>query len=163
VDQAAAALIGTAIGATIGLLGSGGLWILQGRRDRSVREEAARVEVERERRLQYVEFLTVAREVRYASIRSFERLATRPIEDVDVLLTQLSRAYYTIALTAPADTAALAWTVREYVFDLWRLARNDPPPNGWHTDVRAVRAAVENFREHVRRELNIGAESEADS
>jgi hypothetical protein len=88
-DEATAALVG----AVAGIAGSAGTWFLQDHRYRAVRREDARRALQRELREEYVNFLTSVREVRYVCLRTLEKLATKPVSDVDSLLTELSRAY----------------------------------------------------------------------
>jgi hypothetical protein len=129
----------------------------QAREDREARKDQARREQQEERLHYYVDLLTTAREVRYISLRTFEKLATRSVSEVDQVLTKMSRAYYLIALTSPGQTAELAGTLRESAFDVWRLARDHPETekDRWLLEVRKVRGDAERFRLHVREELGI--------
>jgi hypothetical protein len=154
-DATTAALVGAGIGAAVTLAGTFGVSIIQGHRERDARQEHAVAQLEKERRIEYVNLLTAAREVRYVALRTFEHLATRPVGEVDSLLTQLSKAYYMIALTASADTSSLAWELRESVFDLWRKARDHPESGDYRAEVRKVREMAERFRSHVRDELKL--------
>jgi hypothetical protein len=74
---------------------------------------------------------------------------------VDTLLTQLSAAYYKIALTAPEDTRQLAWDLRESVFAVWRKARDHPDSSRYQDDMKKVRDLTAKFRSHVAAELNL--------
>lgn len=160
-DAVAAALIGTGIGATATLAATFGVSILQGRRERALRKEQAIAQLQKERRIEYVKLLTATRELRYIAIRRFHNQAIRPVGEVDSLLTQLSTAYYMIALTSSEDTRSLAWDLRESIFDLWR----DDDPESWRDDTprsdeyrRKLRKARENtalFRSHVTAELKL--------
>jgi hypothetical protein len=104
-----------------------------------------------------VDLLSTAREVRYISLRTFQKLATRSVSEVDGVLTEMSRAYYLIALTAPPETETLARALRESAFDVWRLARDHPQATreDQHAAVGKVRGDAERFRLHVRNELDI--------
>lgn len=128
---------------------------LQDRRERAARREVTVAQLEKERRIEYVRFLTCVRELRYVALRKFEQLETRPISEVDNLLTQLSTAYYMIVLTAPQDTSALALELRDATFGLSRKARDHPDSEDYRSDIRKVRAIVERFRAHVRTELDL--------
>lgn len=159
-DAAAAALIGTGIGAAVTLTGTFGVSVLQGRRERALREQNAIAQLAKERRIEYVQLLTVARELRYIANRKFNDQDDRPVGEVDSLLTQLSTAYYMISLIAPEDTRRLAGDLRESVFDLWR----DDPESWWHVTPKSdqypgrllnAREATKLFRSHVAGELKL--------
>jgi hypothetical protein len=154
-DAATAALAGAGIGAVVTLAGTFGGSFLQDRRERAARREQAVAQLEQERRTEYVKLLTCARDLRYVALRRFEQLDTRPVSEVDRLLTQLSAAYYMIVLTAPKDTSALALELRDAIFDLSRKARDHPESKDYKTDIRRVRAIVDRFRLHVRAELDL--------
>jgi len=163
-DAATAALVGAGIGAAVTLVGTFGVSFQQGRRERAARKEKATAQVEKERRIEYVNLLTSAREVRYVALRTFQHLATRPVGEVDSLLTQLSKAYFMIALTAPDDTNRLAWNVRESVHQLWSKARDHPESSDYQADVKKAVEIAKAFRCHVRDELNLAeAATEGDS
>jgi hypothetical protein len=122
------------------------------------------VQLERERRTEYVNLLVATRELRYIALRTFQHRATRPIGEVDTLLTQLSAAYYRIALTAPENTRQLAWDLRESVFEVWRKARDHTDSGGYQDDMKKVRDLTAKFRSHVAAELNLaGVSREEDS
>ena len=55
----------------------------QARNERQAREDQARRDLQRERLRHYVDLLTTAREVRYISLRTFQKLATRSVSEVD--------------------------------------------------------------------------------
>jgi hypothetical protein len=152
-DAATAALIGTGIGAAVTLAGTFGVSILQGRRERDVRKESAIAQLEMERRTEYVKLLTAARELRYVFMRKRQGQADRPAGEVDSLLTQLSAAYYMIALTAPEDTRRLAWDLRESIFELWRA--DHPESEQYRGHLRKARENSERFRSHVTTELKL--------
>ena len=154
-DAATAALVGTGIGAAVTLTGTFGVSILQGRRERAAREENVIAQLEKERRIEYVNLLTLARELRYIALRTFQHLTTRPVGEVDALLTQLSTGYYMIALTAPEETRRLAWDLRESVFELWRTARDHPESEQYQADLARVREKAGLFRAQVTAELNL--------
>jgi hypothetical protein len=155
VDAATAALIGAGIGAAVTLAVSFGAAFLQDRRERVIRREHAIAQLEKERRIEYVKLLTSAPELRYIALRTFQHLATRPVSEVDSLLTDLSRAYYMIALTAPDDTRRLASDLRESIFELWRKARDHPETGEYQTDLRKAREPAAQFRSHTTAELNL--------
>jgi hypothetical protein len=154
-DAATAALVGAGIGAAVTLAGTFGVAILQGRRERAIRREYAAANLEKERRIEYIKMLTSARELRYIALRTFQHLATRPVNDVDSLLTELSRAYYMIALIAPEDTRLLAWDLRESIFKLWTMARDNPDTDQYQDYLAKVREFAGKFRVHVTAELNL--------
>jgi hypothetical protein len=154
-DAATAGLAGAGIGAVVTLIGTFGTSILQSRRDRARRRQEATAHLEKERRAEYVNLLVTTRELRYIALRTFQHLATRPVGEVDTLLTQLSAAYYRIALTAPEDTRQLAWDLRESVFALWRKARDHPESGRYQDDMKKVRDLTAKFRSHVAAELNL--------
>jgi hypothetical protein len=156
--------IAAVLGAAVGLLGALVVaWSqarsakdardTQARNAKEAREDQARSDQQQERLHNYVDMLTTAREVRFISLRIFEKLATRSVSEVDDVLTKMSRAYYLIALTSPGRTSELAWTLRESAFDVWRLARDHPETKkvDWLAEVRKVRGDAERFRLHVRR------------
>ena len=159
-DAAAAALIGTGIGAAVTLTGTFGVSILQGRHEHALRKENAIAQLAKERRIEYVKLLAAARELRYIANRKFNDQAARPFGEVDSLLTQLSTSYYMIALMAPEDTRQLAWDLRESIFDLWR----DDSESFWHDmpesdqypgRLRKARETTALFRSHVAGELKL--------
>jgi hypothetical protein len=160
-DAATAALIGTGIGAAVTLAGTFGVSILQGRRERALRKEFSIAQLGKERRIEYVKLLAAARELRYIAIRRFHNQAIRPIDEVDSLQTQLSTAYYMIALTSPEDTRRLASDLRESIFDLWRdddpeSWRDDTPKSGeYRAKLRKARENAALFRSHVTAELKL--------
>jgi phosphoglycolate phosphatase-like HAD superfamily hydrolase len=161
-DAATAGLAGAGIGAAVTLIGTFGASILQNRREREARRHEAEVRrqeaiarLEKERRTEYVSLLVSVREVRYIALRTFQRLATRPVGEVDALLTQLSGAYYRIALIAPDDTRQLAWKLRESAFELWRKARDHPEAGKYQDDMKEIRDLTDQFRSHVADELNL--------
>jgi hypothetical protein len=149
--------IAAVLGAAVGLVGAVTAAWFQARAQRQSRDDEIRQELQQARLLQYVELLTAAREVRYIALRTFQKLATRTVGEVDEVLTKMSKAYYLIAITSSQQTADLAWALRESAFDLWRRARDDPNSNraDWLADVRKVRADAEQFRLRVRQELAI--------
>ena len=155
-DAATAALIGTAIGGASSLA----VAALAGRQARRARAEERGHDLETERRATYVRFLTYSRDVRYAALRAYQQRAFRSVGEVDALLTQLSSAFYMIALTAPSAIVVDAQSLREEVFDLWRLARDEPnaDPDVWHAQLENVWATQQRFRQHVRRELHLAIE-----
>jgi len=152
-DAGIAAVLGAAVG-LVGVLG--GSW-LQTLTQRRILADQDRRQLQQERLRQYVELLTAGRKVRYIALRTFEKLATSTVGEVDEILTTMSRAYYLIAITSPRQTVELAWTLRENTFDLWRLARDQPeaPRADWLAAVRLVRADADRFRLHIRAELSI--------
>lgn len=152
-DAATAALVGTGIGAAVTLAATFGSSILQGRRERTVRKEDAIARLQMERRVEYVKLLTAARELRYIFIRKRQGQAARPAGEVDSLLTQLSAAYYMIALTAPEDTRRLAWDLRESIFELWRA--DHPESEQYRGHLREARENTALFRSHVTTELKL--------
>jgi hypothetical protein len=154
-DAATAALVGTGIGATATLAGTFGVSILQGHHERAARKENVIAQLEKERRIKYVNLLTSARELRYIALRIFQHLAARPVGEVDALLTQLSTGYYMIALTAPEETRRLAWDLRESVFELWRMARDHPESEQYQAELARAREKAGLFRSHVTAELNL--------
>jgi hypothetical protein len=163
-DPGIAAVLGAAVGLVGALIVAGSQARSakearedQARNERQAREDQARRERQQERLRHYVDLLTTAREVRYISLRTFQKLATRSVSEVDDVLTEMSRAYYLIALSAPPQAEALARTLRESAFDVWRLARDDPQAKreDWLAAVRKVRGDAERFRLHVREELGI--------
>jgi hypothetical protein len=161
-DAATAGLAGAGIGAAVTLIGTFGASFLQNRRDREARRHEAEVrrqeaiaQLEKERRAEYVSLLVSVREIRYIALRTFQGLATRPVGEVDTLLTQLSGAYYRIALIAPDDTRQLAWTLRESAFELWRKARDHPEAGKYQHDMKEIRDLTDRFRSHVAGELNL--------
>lgn len=163
-DAATAGLVGAGIGAAVTLIGTFGTTVLQSRRDQAARRHDAIVQLERERRTEYVNLLVATRELRYIALRTFQHRATRPIGEVDTLLTQLSAAYYRIALTAPENTRQLAWDLRESVFEVWRKARDHPDSGRYQDDMKEVRNLTAKFRSHVATELNLaGISREEDS
>jgi hypothetical protein len=154
-DAATAALVGTGIGAAVTLAGTLGVTILQGRREANVRREEAAVQLEEKRLTEYIKMLTLAREMRYISLRTFQNLATHPISEVDSRLTELSRTYYMIALIAPEDTRRIASDLRESVFTLWRKALDDPESKQYPPDLAKVRELADAFSTHVTAQLNL--------
>jgi len=154
-DTATAALVGAGIGAAVTLAGTFGVAIIQGRREHVLRRENAVAQLEKERRIEYIKMLTSARELRYIALRTFQDLATRPVSEVDSLLTELSRSYYMIALTAPEDTRRLASDLRQSIFKLWRKARDHPETDQYQADLARVRVRAGRFRTHVTAELNL--------
>ncbi|HEX5096879.1 MAG TPA: hypothetical protein VFX21_12725 [Acidimicrobiia bacterium] len=152
-DAATAALIGTAIGG----LSSLAVAALGTRQARRARAEERRHDLDTERRATYIRFLTHSRDVRYAALRAYQQRAFRSVGEVDALLTQLSSAFYMIALMAPDEIVADAQALREAVFDLWRLARDEPnaDPDVWRAQLERVWAAQRGFRQLVRRELHL--------
>jgi hypothetical protein len=152
-DAATAALVGTAIGG----LSSLAVATLAARQARRARAEERRHDLDTERRAAYIRCLTSSREVRYAALRAYQQRAFRSVGEVDQLLTQLSSAFYMIALMAPDAVVADAQALREAVFDLWRLARDEPNADAgvWRAHLEAVWAAQQRFRHHVRRELHL--------
>ena len=159
-DAAVAALIGTGIGAAVTLSGTFGVSILQGRREYALRKEHAIAQLAKERQLEYVKLLASARELRYIANRKFNDQATRPFGEIDSLLTQLSTAYYMIALISPEDTRRLAWDLRESIFDLWRddsesLWHDIPKADQYPGRLRKARETTALFRSHVAGELKL--------
>jgi hypothetical protein len=154
-DAATAGLAGAGIGAAVTLIGTFGASILQNRRDRATRRQDAITQLEKERRTEYVNLLVTTRELRYVALRTFQHLATRSVGEVDTLLTQLSAAYYRIALTAPEDTRQLAWELRESVFEVWRKARDHPDSGKYPDDMKKIRELSAKFRSHVATELSL--------
>jgi hypothetical protein len=129
--------------------------ILQGRREVAVRREEAAVRLEKERLIEYTKMLTLAREMRHISLRTFQNLATHPVIEVDSRLTELSRTYYMIALIAPEDTRRLASDLRGSVFTLWRKERDHPETDQYLADLAKVRELAEKFSTHVTAQLNL--------
>jgi type II secretory pathway pseudopilin PulG len=160
-DAAVAALIGTGIGAAVTLTGTFGVSILQGRRERAARNENAIAQLAEERRIEYIKLLASARELRYIANRKFNDQGDRPVNEVDSLLTQLSTAYYMIALISPEETRRLAWDVRESVFDLWRrdgwesLWHDTPKSDQYPGRLLKARDTTALFRAHVAGELKL--------
>jgi hypothetical protein len=105
--------------------------------------------------VEYIKMLTLAREMRYISLRTFQNLATHPISEVDSRLTELSRTYYMIALIAPGDTRRIASDLRESIFMLWRKARDHPESDQYPADLAKVRELAETFSAHVTAQLNL--------
>jgi hypothetical protein len=99
--------------------------------------------------------LTLARELRYVSLRTFQHLATYSVSEVDSLLTGLSKTYYLIALIAPEDSRRLASDLRESIFKLWGIARDNPESDQYPPYLAEVRDLAEKFRVHVTAELNL--------
>jgi len=154
-DATTAALVGASIGAAVTLAGTFGVAILQGRRERALGKERAAAKLEKERRIEYIRLLTSARELRYVALRTFQHLATRPVSEIDNLLTELSKAYYMIALTAPEDTRRLASDLRESIVELWRKAPDDLETDQYESDLATARELTRQFRIHVTAELNL--------
>jgi hypothetical protein len=152
-DAATAALAGTVIGG----LSSLAVAALGGRQARWARAEERRHDLDTERRTAYIRFLTYSRDVRYAALRAYQQRAFRSVGEVDALLTQLSSAFYMIAVMAPEAIVADAQALREAVFDLWRLARDEPNADSdvWRSQLEQVWATHRRFRERVRRELHL--------
>jgi hypothetical protein len=121
-DAGLAAVLGAATGAVGALVAA----YIQARSQRDARQDDAKQELIKERLRVYVQLLTAVREIRYIALRAFQRLAVLSVDEVDPVLTQTSRAYYMIAITASEETTKLAWRLREDAFDLWRMARDKP-------------------------------------
>jgi len=147
------AFLGAIVGAVVTLFATFGVLFVQNRQRRRERREKVVAQLKKERQIEYVNLLTSAREVRYAALRIFEDRAIRPVGEVDSLLTQMSRAYYIIALITPEDTRRLAWELREAVFNLWQRALDYPEPRDYRDEFGKVRALVEEFRNYVKNEL----------
>lgn len=156
-DAAVAGLVGTGVGAAIGAAGVLAAATVQDRSQQRVTKEQARQSRTNDLLREYVQLLALVRQLRYVALRAFEGGEVQTADQVDNLLTEMSRAYYTIVMIAPDDTARLAWTLREQAFDLWRLARDTHQPDRsvWLPAVREIRGTGESFRLHVRAELGL--------